>query len=232
MAAPRWLAVPAAAALAVCLSACGGPGSSARPSAAALLGKARATLDKATAVHFTLTSSGVSGSGVDLVGGSGDIVRPASLRGTFSVSTSGVQVSVKVISVGDRFWAVLPFGSKYTAVKPSQFGLTNPATLLSPTTGVSGLLTDMSPHAHYEPSTRLQGELLDVVAGTVPGSKVPVLPDADPGKPVALTVSIDPSTHQVRRVELRGPFISARATATYTVTLTAYGEHVTVTPPS
>ncbi|MHB1931163.1 MAG: LppX_LprAFG lipoprotein [Acidimicrobiales bacterium] len=230
MAAPRWLAVPAVALLAAGAGACGGGAS--RPSAAVLLGEARTTLDKAPAVHFTLTSSGVSGSGIDLVGGSGDIVRPSSLRGAFAVSTSGVQVSVKVISIGSRFWAVLPFQSRYTAVKPSQLGLTNPATLLSPETGVSGLLTDMAPHARYEPSVRLQGELLDVVAGTVPGTTVPVLPDANPSKPVALTVAVDPSTHQVRRVVLRGPFTSASATATYTVTLTGYGEHVTVTPPS
>lgn len=228
MAARRWLLLPLAAGL---LAACGSGPSSSRPSATALLHDARSAVNHASAVRFSLSSSGVSGSGVNLVGGSGDIVRPASLRGSFAVSTAGVQVSVKVLSIGSRFWAVLPFSSTYTRTSPAKFGLKNPATLLSPTSGVSALLTAVEA-PEYRPSIRLDGELLDVVSGTIPGNKVPVLPDANPSKPVRLSVDIDPSSHQVRRVLLAGPFTSAKSTATYTVTLTDYGEHVTISPPS
>jgi lipoprotein LprG len=127
---------------------------------------------------------------------------------------------------------MLPFTSSYAEVNPSEFGLTNPANLLNPTTGVSGLLTDAAPGARLEPQQRLEGELVDVVSGTVPGTKVPVLPDANPSARVDLTAFIDPTSHQLRQVVLSGPFVSKTTTSTYTVTLTDYGEHVTVAPPS
>ncbi len=223
----RLLASLAALLAAVGLAACGGPP---RPAPGALLRVARATLDRTPALRFSLSSSGVSGPGVDLVGGRGELVRPDALEGTFQVSTSGVQVSVKVIAVGSRFWAVLPFRSSYSRVDPAQFGLTDPGELLSPTRGLATLLTDMASTVRYQPSVRLDGELLYAVAGNVPGSKIPVLPDADPSRPVRLTVYIDPTSHQVRQVILGGPFTSER-TSQYTVDLTGYGTRATISPP-
>lgn len=229
MAAHRRLLAPASALLlAASLSACGG--SAPRPSAAALLRAARSTLDRTPALHFSLSSAGVSGSGVDLVGGRGELARPDSLEGTFDVSSSGVQVSVKVIAVGSRFWAVLPFRSSYSRVDPTQFGLTDPGELLSPTRGLAELLTGMAATARYQPAVRLDGELLYVVTGSVPGSEVPVLPDAEPSRPVRLRVDIDPASHQVRQVEMTGPFTSA-TTSRFTVRLTAYGTHAAISPP-
>lgn len=230
MAATRRLLASASVLLAGALCASCGGGS--RPSASVLLAHARATLDGTPAVHFQLSSSGVSGKGIDLVGGSGDLARPGSLKGTFQVRTSGVEVDVKVLGVGKRFWAVLPFQTSYSRVSPSRFGLTDPSALLSAHHGLTSLLTDLRGTAKYEPSTRLGGELLDVVSGRVPGSEVPVLPDANPSRPVRLTVAVDPSSHQVRQVTLVGPFTSASSSAHYVVTLTGYGEHVTISPPA
>ncbi len=230
MGATRRLRALAAATLAgVLLAACG---SASRPGAARLLRDARVTLDRTPALHFSLASSGVSGGGVDLVGGSGDLARPESLEGTFQVGTSGIEVGVKVVAVGPRFWAVLPFQTSYTRVSPSRFGLTDPGALLSPSHGLGRLLTDMATTARYLPSIRLDGELLFVVAGTVAGSEMPVLPDANPSRPVRLTVDVDPSSHQVRRVTLVGPFTSPTRSARYVVTLTRYGEHVKISPPA
>ncbi|HET9071114.1 MAG TPA: LppX_LprAFG lipoprotein [Acidimicrobiales bacterium] len=230
MPALRRLLAPAAV-LAVA-AACASCASSSRPSATALLGEARTTLDKAPAVQFALTSSGVAGKGIDLVGGSGELARPQSLKGTFQVSASGLDVNVKVLAVGARFWAVLPFQTAYSRVSPGRFGLTDPAALLSAHHGLTSLLTDMAGTAHYQPSIRLDGELLDVVSGTVAGSEIPVLPDANPSRPVRLTVAIDPASHQVRRVTLAGPFTQATRSAHYVVTLTGYGRHVRISPPA
>jgi lipoprotein LprG len=79
--------------------------------------------------------------------------------------------------------------------------------------------------------TRLSGELLDQVHATVPGSAIPVLPDQDRSRPATLVASINPDSHQLRQVVLTGPFTSKTSDSTYTVTLTNYGEQVTVTLP-
>lgn len=224
---PTWIA-----AAVLVLGGCGTTAPrSAPPSAAALLAEARSTLDATHAVHFTLTGAHVPAQGTQIEGGSGDLVRPNSLQATFEVSASGIPASVKVISIGSAFYAELPFSSSYGKVNPAQFGLGNPAQLLDPTTGVSGLLTDAAAGAVARGQRRIGGEVLDVVTGTVPGSKVPVLPDANRSVPVQLTALIDPSTRQLREVTLTGPLAAASVTTTYTVILTKYGENVTVALP-
>ena len=60
----------------------------------------------------------------------------------------------------------------------------------------------------------------------------PLLTSAAPSRPVAATVGVDASTHQLRRVSMVGPFFSATQDSTFTVVLSNYGENVTVTPPA
>jgi lipoprotein LprG len=199
-------------------------------SAATLLQRARATADASSSVHFVLTSSNVSLSGTNIVGGVGDLVRPSSLRGSFSVSVSGFTANVKVVSVGDVFEAQLPFTSHYEKTNPANYGLTNPAQLLDRDKGLTNLLT-LAQNPRLGPSKRVGGELLDTVTYTVPGTTIPVLPDADPSKPVQLTVAIDPGSYQLRSVTLTGPLTSATSDSTYVVTLSSYDEHVDITLP-
>lgn len=215
----------------VMLAACGGS-SSPKVSASQLLSRAKSTLDATSAVHFELRSTGVTGSSLALTGGSGDIVRnPVSIQGTFTLSEDGIQVSAKVASVGSTFEAQLPFTKGYEKTDPSKFGLTNPAELLNSQTGLTRLLV-VAQDPKLGSSTRLNGELLDTVDFTVPGNSVPLIPDEAPTKPVELSVGINPSNDQLRTVTLTGPFTSATSNSTYVVTLTQYGENVTVTLPA
>lgn len=228
---------PASAVAAVALAivgalTAGGCGSSTpKVSAATLLQKAKSTADAAHAVHFVLSSTGVTLSGTNLVNGRGDLVRPSSLQGSFGVAISGFTANVKVVSVGNTFEAELPFSGHYTKTDPSNFGLKNPAELLDPATGLTSLLT-LAQAPKLGPSERQGGELLDTVSYTVPGRAVPVIPDANPSEPVQLTVAVDPSSYQLRTVTLTGPFTSATSNCTYVVTLSNYNEHVSVTLPS
>jgi hypothetical protein len=224
-------------ALAVVAGACGGsargtthPAAKALPPSV-LLRRSRAVLDATRAVHFTLAGHDIVGSSVELTAGSGDLVRPDELTGSFTVSSGGLSGSVGVVEVGGRFYAEPPFASHYSVTNPAGYGLGDPAALLDPTTGVSALLTSMT-GVHAEGRRRISGELVAVIGGTIPGRLVPVLPDLARAVPVTLTASIDPTTAQLRQVSLAGPFTSAKATTTYTVTLTDYGEHVTVTAPA
>lgn len=224
----RYLLVPIALSL-VSLAACSG-GATAHVSAAGLLQKAKSTADSASSVHFLLTSTNVSLNSTNITGGNGDMARPSSLRGTFSVALSGFTANVKVVSVGEVFEAELPFTNHYEKTNPSNFGLTNPAELLDPNKGLTSLLA-LAQNPQSGPTERVGGELLDTVTYTVPGNDIPVLPDANPSKPVELTVAINPSNYQLRSVTLVGPLTSATSNSTFVVTLSNYDEHVTITLP-
>lgn len=208
-------------------------GSSSRPAVSAplLLQKAKKVADSASAVHFVLSSSNVPTTGTQLVGGHGDLERPASMDGTFEVATSGFTAGIKVVSVDGVFEVKLPFSSRFEKANPASFGLSNPAQLLDPASGLTRLLT-LAQHPRLGPERRVGGELLDTVSYTVPGRDIPVLPDANPALPVAMTVAIDPVDYQLRTVTLVGPLRSANISTTYVLTLTNYDEHVAIALPS
>jgi LppX_LprAFG lipoprotein len=227
----RWAAVAAGLALAFVPLACGGSSSPPKGNPETLLQQAKATLDAATSVHFKLSSSNVSSGGTNLTGGQGDLVRPDGMQGTFTVTIDGFSADVKVITKGGTFMAQLPFTSGYKVTKPSSFGLTNPAELMNPNTGLTNLLTEAQ-NPKFTGNVRIGGELLDIVAFTVPGSSIPVLPDSSPSKPVAAQAAINPSNHQLRQITLVGPFTSASSNSTFVLTLTNYNEPVTITLPA
>ncbi len=222
--------VPAGALLvaALVLVSCGS--STPKVSATVLLQKAKATADAAHSVHFAITSSNVSLNNTNLIGGQGDLVRPSSLQGTFKVAISGFTASVKVISVGDEFFAELPFTGHYIKTDPASLGLKNPNVLLDPETGLTSLLT-LAQSPTLGPVQRRGGELLATVSYLVPGSAVPVIPDDNPSQPVHVTVAINPKTFELRTITLVGPFTSATSNSTYVVTLTDYNEPVDITLP-
>jgi lipoprotein LprG len=195
-----------------------------------LLRQAKATVDAAPSVRFSVTSQNVTGTGTSITAGQGDLARPDSLQGSFTVSIKGFNTTVKVVSKGGVFEAQLPFQSKYTKTNPASIGLTDPAQLLDPNHGLSNLLT-IDTGARSSGQERIGGELLDKVTAMVPGSSIPVIPDANPAQPVTLVAAVNPKTSQVRQISLTGPFTSENANTTFVVTLTNYGEAVTITLP-
>ena len=225
----RGIVVVAAGLLATIVAGCGGSsGSKVNPEG--LLQQAKTTLDATSSAHFVLTSQNISTSGTQLTGGEGDVARPDQLQGSFSVTVDGLGANVKVVAKGGVFAAQLPFQSHYTRVNPATFGLTDPSALLDPSHGLSNLLT-AGTDAHYTGQERYHGELLDEITTTVPGSAIPVLPDADPSQPVTLVAAINPTTHETREISLTGPFTSKSSDSTYVVILTEYNEPVNITLP-
>jgi hypothetical protein len=219
----------AAGTAALVVAACGS--SAPKVAASVLLQRAKATADAASAVHFTIVGSNVAPNGINLTSGRGDLVRqPSSIQGTFSVTDDGFTLSASIVSVGSVFEAKLPLHAGYEKTDPASLGLTNPATLLDPNTGLTNLLA-IAENPMAGPTERVNGELLDTVRYQVPGRSIPVIPDLNPSQPVQMTVGIDPSNYQLRTVTMVGPFTSATSDTTYVVTLTHYNEHVTITLP-
>src|SRR3954453_18632731 len=121
------LAVPA-------LAACSGGGGG--EPAADLLTRAKKTPDETQSPAFALYRKNAPTSGAALVGGEGDIARPASFQGTLKVLALGSTPDLRVISVDRTVYAQLPFTTGFSVVDPAQFGFGDPGALLDPQTGI------------------------------------------------------------------------------------------------
>jgi len=200
-------------------------------SATSLLARAKTTLDKAPSAHFVLSSGGAPTTGTALVGGEGDIARPSSFEGTLKVLASGATVDLKVISVAGKVYAQLPFASAYSVVDPKAFGFGDPGALLDPDSGISQLLKGAT-SAKLGAEKRVGGEVVREVSAEIPGDLVQqILTSKDPSKPVKGQFSIASGSGQLRRAELTGPFFSATDDATFTLDLSKFGAHVSITAP-
>lgn len=216
-------------------AACGSGGGqpSTGPDAHTLLTQAKAAVDAASAVHFTISSQNASSSasGTYVTSGDGDAERPDSMTGTLEVVVNGLPVKLGIVSTGGTFYVRLPFTTGYQVTNPSAYGFGDPGKLLDPTAGLSSLLTDAS-SASLDGTDRLNGEELREVKVTLPGKPIAaLLTSADSSQDVQGRIGMVPSSHQVRRVVLTGPFFDPHKSSTFTLILDRYGETVQITPP-
>ncbi|GAB3192509.1 hypothetical protein GCM10027261_05380 [Geodermatophilus arenarius] len=211
------------------LAGCGG--SEPEESAGDLLARAKTTLDETESLHFVLTSEGAPTTGTALVGGEGDVLRPASFEGTLQVLAVGSALDLAVVSVDGTVYAQLPFTSGYSVVDPAQFGFGDPGALLDPDTGISQLLAQ-SDAAELGEERRVDGEVVREVTAEIPGDLVEqVLTSEDPSQPVEARFSVATESGQLRRAELTGPFYAADQDATFTIEFSDPGDDVEITAP-
>jgi hypothetical protein len=200
-------------------------------SASDLLARAKTTLDDADSAHFVLDSEGAPESGTLLMGGEGDIARPASFEGTLKVRALGSTLDLSVVSVDGTVYAQLPFTSTFSVVDPAAFGFGDPGALLDPETGISQLLGSAE-SATLGEERRVDGEVVREVTAELPGDLVEqILTSADPSTPVQARFSIATETGELRRAELTGPFYTAGDDATFTLDLSDFGADVEITAP-
>ncbi len=218
-----------ALAAALLLAGCGG--GEPEETAGELLERARTTLDQADSVHFVLTSEGAPATGTSLVGGEGDIARPASFEGTLQVLAGGSPLDLAVVSVDGTVYAQLPFTSGYRVVDPAQFGFGDPGALLDPDTGITQLL-GAAEDAELGDERRVDGEVVREVTARLPGDLVEqVLTSQDPARPVRARFAVATDSGELRRAELTGPFFTADADGTYTLELSDFGADVDISAP-
>ncbi|MGY1885007.1 LppX_LprAFG lipoprotein [Blastococcus sp. SYSU DS0753] len=201
-------------------------------SADGLLERAKQTLDEAESAHFDLASEGAPTTGTVLVGGEGDIARPASFDGTLQVLALGSTLDLQVVSVDGTVYAQLPFTSGFSVIDPAQFGFGDPGALLDPETGISQLLVQAGA-AELGEERRVDGEVVREVTAELPGDLVEqVLASEDPFQPVQARFSIATDSGELRRAELTGPFFEAGTDATYLLELSDFGADVEITAPA
>jgi hypothetical protein len=212
------------------LTACGADEKKAE-SASDLLARAKTTLDEASSAHFVLDSGDAPDSGTALVGGEGDIARPASFEGTLQVKALGATLDLDVISVDGTVYAQLPFTSSFSVVDPADYGFGDPGELLDPDTGISQLLAKAE-SAKLGEERRVDGEVVREVTAELPGDLIEqILASAAPGRPVQARFAIATESGELRRAELTGPFFAADDDATFTLNLSDFGADVEITAP-
>jgi LppX_LprAFG lipoprotein len=210
------------------LVGCGGGSDESAPD---LLERAKGVLDDASSVHFVLDSENAPNSGTGLLGGEGDLARPAAFDGALRVLVGGSAVEVEVISVDGTVYAQLPFTDEFSTIDPAEFGLGDPADLLDPESGISQFL-ESAESAELGEERRVDGEVVREVTAEIPGDLVEqVLTSDDPSRPVPATFSIATESGELRRAELTGPFFADADDATYTIELSDFGADVEITAP-
>jgi hypothetical protein len=196
-----------------------------------LLEQAKTTMDEAESVHFVLTSEGAPATGTLLIGGEGDVARPASFEGVLQVRAADSALDLPVISVDGTVYARIPFTQGYSVVDPADFGFGDPGALLDPDKGISSLLSSAE-DAELGDERRVDGEVVREVTVSIPGDRVEqVLTSADPSRPVAARMSIATDSGQLLRAELTGPFYDADD-STFVLELSDYGADVEITAPA
>jgi hypothetical protein len=219
---------------AILLAGCSGgnQGSGDSADSAALLARARTSLEGANTVHFTLTSTNVPTNGTRLVSGEGVIARPAQFQGTLSILLNGSKVSVGLISAGGKVYAKLPFSNDFQVTDPASFGLSDPARLIDSKTGISRMFGELTGVTN-KGEQRIVDDVVTELDGSLPGPLVDdLLTDADPAQPVRAALYITKSGSQLRRVALTGPFFEKGQDSTFNLLLDRYGEAVSITAPS
>lgn len=219
---------------ALVLAGCGGSSKKAEKKAAtpaSVMTAAKKKFDDASSVHIALSTKSTPSAGNGVLGATGDITHDPAFEGDVKVVLGGLTATVPITSVGGKVYAKLPLQTKYSVIKPSEYGAPDPADFADPDTGLSSLLTEIDTLKKGD-RKRDGGDILTSYTGTLPGKAVKgIIPSADSGSTYDTAVGIDDSGHAVK-VSITGPFFSDDKDVTYAVTFSQYDKGVKISAPA
>ena len=233
----RLVAAPLVLGLALAgLTACngdskGGGGDKANPTD--VLAAAKKTLDDTSGVHITMTTKDLPKGVTGITSADGTGVHPSAFEGTFALSVSGLPADADVIAVGGKTYAknslLLP---DWTEIDPADYGAPDPAKLMDPDGGFSGLLAAAQ---EVKAGDSVRGgkdnkEILTEYTGTISSDAVTALIPAAEGD-FSFTYTIS-DADELRQAVLKGAFYGKdNGDVTYTLTLDDYGTQKDITAP-
>ena len=216
--------------LAATLAGCGGS-SAPDESPAEALASAKKTLDTTPGVHLALEGKDLPGGNV-LAAAEGTLTHAPAFDGTITVHVLGTSAKVPVIAVDGKVHAQLPLTTSWQTIDPADYGVPDPASLISPETGISNLLTATE---HPKTGDSVRGgkdnkEVLTTYTGTLPQTAVAsIISSASGTFDVSYTIG---AHHELSQAVLTGRFYGdGEQASTYTVTLDEYGTDKTITRP-
>jgi lipoprotein LprG len=202
------------------------------PTPEEVLALAKTTLDETTAVKISLETDEVPSGVTGIKSATGVGAHPAAFEGDFELSVNGLPATAEVIAVDGVTYAknslLLP---DWTSIDPSDYGAPDPAKLMEPDDGFSGLIAAIT---GVEAGDSVRGgddnrEIFTEYTGTIPSSAVEALiPTAEGDFDAVLTVSDE---GELRRAELTGVFYKDADALTYTLKLDDYGTEAEITAP-
>jgi lipoprotein LprG len=231
MAAPLVLAL-ALGALTACNDDSGGNGGD-NGNPEDVLAAAKKTLDETSGVTIELTTKDLPGGVTGITSAEGTGVHPSAFQGTFKLSVNGLPADADVIAVEGKTYAknslLLP---DWTEIDPADYGAPDPAKLMDPDGGFSGLL---SAAEDVKEGDSVRGgennkEILTEYTGTISSDAVSALiPAAEGDFTFTYTIS---DNDELRQAVLKGAFYGEdHGDMTYTLTLDDYGTEKDIKAP-
>jgi lipoprotein LprG len=219
------------------LSGCNGDDSSGggkgKADPAATLAAAKKALDATSGVTIELSTKDLPDGVTGITSAQGTGVHPSAFEGTFKLSVSGLPADADVIAVEGKTYAknslLLP---DWTEIDPADYGAPDPAKLMDPAGGFSGLLSSAQ---DVKAGDSVRGgkdnkEILTEYTGTISSDAVSALiPAAEGDFSFTYTISDD---DQLREAVIKGAFYGKdKGDVTYTLTLDDYGTQKDITAP-
>jgi len=220
------------AAVLLSIAGCSGDGDSEEPAGEdveARLAAAKAVIDEAPSVDFSISTdalpSGVNG----LLAAEGTGTSDPAFDGTAKVS-AGSTIDAEVISVDDTVYAKVGFVPDFVEIDPALIGAPDPAVFFDTEDGVSSLLVATEDAAEGE--AERDGEaVLTTITGTLPGELLKtLLPTADETGAFDVTYRLD-DDDVLRGAVITGPFYEGSDDVTYDLSVDPSEESVQITAP-
>lgn len=184
------------------------------------LAAAKKALDHTQAINMTLRTTNLPSNVTGLLSATGVGTHQPAFEGNIEASSSGTPLQLPLNSVGGKV-QVKMLGARMT-INPHQYGAPDPASLMSPTTGLSTLLTSATKLTGGN-QTRQGSNLVTTVNAVIPGpAMAKILPTATTSGSFTATFDLN-NLGQLISATLRGPFYP-KSTVTYSITLSGYGE--------
>jgi lipoprotein LprG len=198
-----------------------------------VLAAAKKSLDDTSGVEISLSTKDLPGGVTGITSASGTGVHPSAFQGTFKLSVNGLPADAEVIAVDGKTYAknslLLP---DWTEIDPADYGAPDPAKLMDPDGGFSGLLASAT---EVEAGDSVRGgednkEILTEYTGSIDSAAVAALvPTAEGSFSFTYTISDD---DELREAVLKGAFYGEdKGDVTYTLTLDDYGTEKEITAP-
>jgi lipoprotein LprG len=232
----RLLAAPLVLGLALGgLAACSGDdkSGSSKESPDQALAAAKKTLDETSGVEIALTTKDLPNGVTGITSATGTGVHPSAFEGTFKLSVNGLPADADVIAVEGKTYArnslLLP---DWTPIDPADYGAPDPAKLMDPDGGFSGLLAAAE---DVKTGDSVRGgednkEILTEYTGTISSDAVSALIPAAEGD-FSFTYTIS-DNDELRGAVLKGAFYGKdHGDMTYTLNLDNYGTEKDIQAP-
>ena len=202
-------------------------------SAEKALAAAKKTLDDTSGVKIKMSTKDLPSGVTGITSAEGTGVHPSAFEGTFKLSVSGLPADADVIAVDGKTYAknslLLP---DWTQIDPGDYGAPDPAKLMDPDSGFSGLLASAE---EVKAGDSVRGgednkEILTEYTGTISSDAVEALiPSAEGDFAFTYTISDD---DELREAVIKGAFYGEdEGDVTYTLTLDDYGTQKDITAP-